>query len=109
MLKTDALRKKAEILEDFAYSTPGKNRVIGSPGHQATIDYIHDTIAQFPAYYTVELQPLPLAIGESANVTANNKTIEAYAVTLAPSGHVSGPLVAIPNLGCEEVSSAIHS
>ncbi|KAF2786898.1 leupeptin-inactivating enzyme 1 precursor [Melanomma pulvis-pyrius CBS 109.77] len=101
-LKVDALYKKAEILQDFAYSSPDKNRVIGSQGHQDTIDYLHDQIAKFPKYYTVELQPVPLVVGVSANLTANNKTIEVYAVTLAPGGHVTGPLVAIPNLGCED-------
>jgi Zn-dependent M28 family amino/carboxypeptidase len=33
---------------------------------------------------------------------ANNKTIEAFASTLAPAGDATGSLVAIPNLGCEE-------
>jgi hypothetical protein len=44
-----------------------------------------------------------LSVGINATLTANNKTIEAFATTLAPAGKVSGPLVAIPNLGCEEV------
>lgn len=35
-------------------------------------------------------------------MTANNKTIEAFATTLAPAGNVTGQLVPIPNLGCEE-------
>jgi Zn-dependent M28 family amino/carboxypeptidase len=48
----------------------------------------------------VELQPVPLNIGYNATLTANNKTIEAFAVTLAPGGTASGPLVAVPNLGC---------
>jgi aminopeptidase Y len=104
LLKIEALYSRAEILQDFAYRSPDKNRVIGSKGHQDTIDYIHDQIAQFPDYYTIELQPFNLTVGKSANLTAGNETIEAYAVGLAPSGHVSGPLVAIPNLGCEEVS-----
>jgi hypothetical protein len=98
------LLKKAHILEDIAYASPEKNRVIGSEGHQATVDYLHAQIAKFPKYYTVELQPVPLVIGVSANLTANNKTIEVYPTTLAPGGNVTGPLVAIPNLGCDEVS-----
>ncbi|KAF2181525.1 leupeptin-inactivating enzyme 1 precursor [Zopfia rhizophila CBS 207.26] len=101
LLTTEALREKAEILQDFAYSSPGKNRLIGSQGHQDTIDYIHDQMTAFPDYYTIELQPLDLALGVEANLTANNRTVEVYAVTLAPGGHVSGPLVSIPNLGCE--------
>jgi hypothetical protein len=103
-LKIKELLKKAHILEDIAYASPEKNRVIGSEGHQATVDYIHGQIAKFPKYYTVELQPVPLVVGVSANLTANNKTIEVYPTTLAPGGNVTGPLVAIPNLGCDEVS-----
>jgi hypothetical protein len=100
----DALRKKAETLQKIAYDSPNNNRVIGSEGHQATIDWIHDTIAQFPQYYSLELQPFNLTVGESANLTVNGKSYDVAAVGLAPSGHVSAPLVAVANLGCEEVS-----
>jgi len=103
-INPDALRKKAEILQDFAYKSPDKNRVIGTQGHQSTIDYIHDQIAKFPNYYTVELQPVPLLVGDTANFTANTQAIEVFPVALAPSGSVSGPLIRVPNLGCVEVS-----
>lgn len=93
---------KAEILQEIAYATEGKNRVIGSKGHEDTVAYIKGQLEQFPDYYTVETQAVPLNIGFSANLTANNNTIEAFATTLAPGGSASGPLVAIPNLGCEE-------
>ena len=97
------MRKRAETLQSIAYNTPGKNRVIGSQGHEDTVAYIQSELAKFPDYYSVELQGVPLLVGVSANLTANGKEIEVYSVTLAPSGSVSGPLVAIPNLGCEEV------
>ncbi|KAL6703350.1 hypothetical protein ACN47E_009768 [Coniothyrium glycines] len=93
---------KAEILQEIAYNTEGKNRVIGSKGHEDTVAYIKEQLGQFPDYYTVETQAVPLNIGYNATLTANNKTIEAFATTLAPGGTVTGPLVAIPNLGCEE-------
>jgi Zn-dependent M28 family amino/carboxypeptidase len=96
------LAAKADHLQEIAYSTPGNNRVIGSEGHQGTIDWIHDEIAAFPDYYSLELQPWPILVGTSANLSANGEAIEAYAVTLAPAGTISGPLKAVPNLGCEE-------
>jgi Zn-dependent M28 family amino/carboxypeptidase len=96
------LYAKAEILQEIAYSTPGKNRVIGSQGHEDTVDYIKGQLEAFPEYYNVYTQDVPLNIGYNATLSANNKTIEAYAVTLAPGGNVTGPLVAIPNLGCNE-------
>ncbi|KAF2001660.1 Zn-dependent exopeptidase [Amniculicola lignicola CBS 123094] len=102
LLNTDALRKKAEILEHIAYSTPSKNRVIGSQGHEDTVAYIQSVIKAYPQYYTLKTQAVPLLIGISANLTAAGKPIEVFPVTLAPSGHASGPLVNIPNLGCEE-------
>ena len=94
---------KAEHLQDIAYATEGKNRVIGSKGHEDTVAWIKETLDQFPDYYTVHLQPVPLLDGVSANLTANNKTIEAIPTTLTPQGDVTGPFVAVPNLGCEEV------
>jgi hypothetical protein len=104
LLDIDNLYAKAEYLQDIAYKTEGKNRVIGSKGHDDTVAFIKETLEQFPDYYTVKLQGVPLLVGVSANLTANNKTIEVFPATLAPAGKVSGPLVAVPNLGCEEVS-----
>lgn len=78
--------------------------MIGSKGHEDTVAYIKGELEQFADYYTVETQAVPLNIGYNASLTANQKSIEAFAVTLAPGGNVTGPLVAIPNLGCEEVS-----
>ncbi|PSN67369.1 leupeptin-inactivating enzyme 1 precursor [Corynespora cassiicola Philippines] len=101
-IKVDALEEKAHLFERFAYDSPAKNRVIGSEGHQATIDYITNTIKQYPDYYTITQQPMPLSVGIEANVTINGKDTDAYAVGLAPGGTASGSLVAIPNLGCEE-------
>lgn len=96
------MEEKAHLFERFAYDSPAKNRVIGSEGHQATIDYITKTIKQYPKYYTITQQPMPLSVGVEANVTINGRDVSAYAVGLAPGGTASGSLVAIPNLGCEE-------
>ncbi|KAF2242215.1 leupeptin-inactivating enzyme 1 precursor [Trematosphaeria pertusa] len=99
-INVDALEEKAQLFERFAYDSPDKNRVIGSAGHDATVKYITDMIKKFPHYYTVTQQPMPLSVGISANLTINGKETEAYAVGLAPGGHATGSVVAIPNLGC---------
>jgi hypothetical protein len=96
--------KKAKHLEGLAYATPERNRLIGTPGHQATIDWIKEIIGKFPEYYTITEQPFDLALGISANLTNNEVAMEAFAVGLAPAGDVSGPLVYVPNLGCATVS-----
>lgn len=106
-IEVKALEEKAHLFERFAYDSPDKNRVIGSEGHQATIDYITNTIKQFPKYYDVYQQPMPLSVGVSANLTVNGKDVAVDAVGLAPGGSASGPLVAIPNLGCEEVNKIL--
>ena len=92
------------ILQDFAYATTDRNRMIGSGGHNATIKWIKETLEQFPDYYTVDLQPFPVNKGVSANLTINDASIEVYAVGFSPNGHASGPLAAVSNLGCEKVS-----
>ncbi|KAL1593159.1 hypothetical protein SLS60_010766 [Paraconiothyrium brasiliense] len=102
LIKVKALEEKAHLFERFAYDSPDKNRVIGSEGHQATIDYITNTVKKFPKYYDVYQQPMPLSVGVSANLTVNGEDVAVDAVGLAPGGSASGPVVAIPNLGCEE-------
>ena len=92
------------MLEGFAYATPERNRLIGTPGHNATINWIKETIEKFPDYYTVSLQPWDLSLGATANLTVGGAAMEVFAVGLAPAGVISGPLVYVPNLGCEAVS-----
>ena len=82
--------------------------MIGTPGHNATVNWIKDTIAQFPDYYTYYLESFDLSLGVSANLTNNGTPMEAFAVGLSPAGHVSGPLVYVPNLGCESVSFKVE-
>ncbi|KAH7112585.1 hypothetical protein B0J11DRAFT_473024 [Dendryphion nanum] len=101
LIKSEALEKKANLFERFAYDSPDKNRVIGSKGHEATVNYITETIKKYPEYYTITQQPVPLSVGVSANLTINGKKNVAYAIGLAPGGTASGRLVAISNLGCK--------
>lgn len=62
-----------------------------------------EALGLFSGFYIVQLSGVPLLVGVSANLTANNKAIEVYPVTLAPERDVSqAHFVAIPNLGCEE-------
>lgn len=98
------LLKKAAHLEGLAYATPDRNRLIGTPGHQATIDWIKSILGSLSDYYTFYEQPISMSLGVSATLTTNDKSTEAFAVGLAPSGDVSGPLVYVPNLGCATVS-----
>jgi len=97
------LLKKANILEGFAFATKERNRLIGTPSHNVTVNWIKDTIAQYSDYYDYYLQPFDLSLGISANLTVNDAPLEVFAVGLAPGGSVSGSIVHIPNLGCDAV------
>lgn len=101
------LLEKAKHLEGLAYATKERNRVIGSPGHNATINWIKSTIEKYPDYYTVALQPFDLSLGVSANLTLNDAPTEVFAVSLSPQGSVTGEVVVIPNLACDAVSKLI--
>lgn len=38
-----------------------------------------------------------------ANLTVNGKALEVYSLGMSPSGVAKGPVVHIPNLGCDKV------
>ena len=99
-----ALLAKANKLQEIAYSSPGRNRLIGTAGHEGTVAWITSILDQYPHYYTYYLQPLALSVGAGANLTLGGVVIpDTFAVDLAPSGTVSAPVVSVPNLACDLV------
>lgn len=99
-----ALKAKAKTLEGIAYATPGRNRVIGSPGHENTVSWITGILDQYKGYYSYYLQPLELSVGAGANLTIGGVGTEAFAVDLAPAGNVSAPVLVVAGLACDLVS-----
>lgn len=98
------LLAKSQTLEAFAYATQERNRVFGSPGHNATVNYLYDQIAALNDYYTVEFQPfVELYSAGSASVAANGADQGAGLFTYSPSGEFSETLVPVANFGCEAV------
>lgn len=77
--------------------------MIGSPGHNKTVNWIHDTIAKYPDYYTIEYQPFDLSLATGANLTVDDALLEVFGVSLAPAGTAVGKIVAVANLGCDAV------
>lgn len=94
---------KAIALESFAYDTPQRNRQIGTPGHNTTVNWLKNTLVQYGSYYKTYFQPYPMLLHVAANLTVNEKSLEVYALGMSPSGKAKGPLVHIPNLGCAKV------
>ncbi|KAH7073663.1 hypothetical protein BKA63DRAFT_472031 [Paraphoma chrysanthemicola] len=96
----------AQQLEDFAYASEERNRLIGSPGHNDTIYWIKDTLEALDGYYNVSLQ-------EFFTVAQLNGTINTFTVDgetppegsfllfdYSATGNVTAPLVVVNNLGC---------
>ncbi len=104
MLLRSNLLAKSKTLEGFAYATPERNRVFGSPGHNATVNYLYDQIAALGDYYDVELQPfVELYTDGTATLKVNGVDQEAGLFTYSPSGKFTQPLVSVSNFGCEAV------
>lgn len=107
-MERSALLKKAKTLEKFAYDTPQRNRVIGSPGHNSTVNWIKKTLEAYPDYYKVYLEPFPISVGVSANLTVDGKSLEAFALTIAPAGSASAEIAVVANLGCSAVGNPVY-
>ncbi|KAH7327151.1 putative leucine aminopeptidase 2 [Rhexocercosporidium sp. MPI-PUGE-AT-0058] len=93
---------KAIALESFADNTPQQNRQIGTSGHNTTVNWLKNTLEQYGNYYQTYFQPYSMLLHVAANLTVNEKSLEVYALGMSPSGEAKGPLVHIPNLGCEK-------
>jgi Zn-dependent M28 family amino/carboxypeptidase len=78
----------------------GGNRVFGSPGHDATVDYLVDTLSALN-YYNVTKQPFTeLFSAGSAEFVVGGNSIDARIMTYTPAGTFDRPIVAVSNLGC---------
>jgi carboxypeptidase Q len=78
------------------------NRLIGNPGHQATIDYLVATTSALD-YYNVTTQAFQVPSGVTT-LTVGGTAYHSDIMTLSPGGHPVAPVVAVPNLGCDAVS-----
>ena len=104
MIFGNELLEKGETLLGFAYESPTRNRVIGSPGHNATVNYLANSLRDLGDYYTVEVQPFKaLYSGGSAQLTVDDESQGASLMTYSPSGTITETLAAVANFGCNAV------
>lgn len=98
------------MLEDFAYASEGRNRVIGSPGHNATIHWIKSVHEGLDGYYNVSFQEFRSSLllfgGHVDSFRANgavppNDSYMLFDYSLP--GNMTAPVVVVSNHGCEEV------
>ncbi|KAM5345056.1 hypothetical protein ACJ41O_010918 [Fusarium nematophilum] len=92
----------SQKLQDFADANGG-NRAFGSGGHNATVDYLYNTLTSLGTYDVVK-QPFTELFSEgTASLSVNGGDIESAAImTYTPGGKASGPLVVASALGCAE-------
>lgn len=88
------------MLQYFAYSYPGRNRVFGGAAHMDTVNYLYHEL-QTTGYYDVYKQPqVHLWSKADQNLTVNADKVDASAMIYSPSADVAADLALVSNLGC---------
>ncbi|KAK4102366.1 Zn-dependent exopeptidase [Parathielavia hyrcaniae] len=99
-VKTKDLLAGSQKLQDFADANGG-NRVFGGGGHNATVDYIYESLMA-TKYYDVVKQPFTeIYSAGTATFTVDGEAIAANIMTYTPGGEATRPLVAAANAGCD--------
>ncbi|KAG0634066.1 hypothetical protein HOY80DRAFT_1140957 [Tuber brumale] len=105
VLNKKALYEHAKKYQSFADSTPNRNRVAGSSGHNLTVDYLYDTLVA-TGYYNVEKQPFTYVFSEgNTSFSALSTTYASEYMTYSPStggSTLTAQLVKVANLGCDQ-------
>ncbi|PPJ59511.1 hypothetical protein CBER1_09997 [Cercospora berteroae] len=115
-IKESALKKKAKELEKAAYSTPERNRVFGSAGHENTLKFIESYLEKEDDYFTYRRQEFVELYSQGSGTFSAGGTsypLNVFTYSTSTDGVVDAPIVAVANLGCDaadypaEVSGAI--
>jgi Zn-dependent M28 family amino/carboxypeptidase len=108
-LESDITSKKllrgAQQLQDFAYSYPDRNRIMGGKAHNDTVQWLKKEL-ESTSYYDVTIQPFSNYVQVSGAVNSfsiNNQTVNGtlFEYSNSTAGVVTAPLVAVSNFGCE--------
>ncbi|KAI0391378.1 aminopeptidase [Xylariaceae sp. FL0594] len=111
-ISIDSLFERANALYEIAKTSEEEwghpTRVIGSKGHQKTLEYIAAEIERLGDYYTYSTQPFPAVMGqvfESRLVLGHSVPSSANPMSLTPpTAHkqpVYGDLVLVKGVGCK--------
>lgn len=97
----DGLLAGSQKLQDIA-DAHGGNRAFGGGGHNATVDWLYDTLDALD-YYDVEKQPFTelFHVASGSFAVGGEAVASAATMTYTPGGSVSGPLVKAAVHGCE--------
>lgn len=111
-ITADALRERAEILYNISLASEPKygnpTRVIGSPGHFGTVNYILGELQRMSDYYTYDVQRFGAIDGKVSSYSLlidgkEPKLLAALSLTPPTPGKspVHGQLVLVDNYGCD--------
>lgn len=99
LINIEDLLAGSQVLQDIADANGG-HRAFGGGGHNATVDYLYDTLKE-TGYYDVVKQPFTELYAEaSGTIKVNGEEIESTPMTYTPGGSASGSVVHVANLGC---------
>lgn len=99
LINIDDLLAGSQKLQDQA-DAHGGNRAFGSGGHNATVDWLYDTL-DATGYYDVVKQPFTeLFASAEASLVIDGKDTENQPMTYTPGGSGSGNLLHVEGLGC---------
>jgi len=110
VLHREVLYEHAKKFQSFADSTPERNRVAGSTGHNLTVDYLYDTLVA-TGYYNVEKQPFTYIFSQgNTSFSALSTEYPSEYMTYSPStggSTITAQLVKVANLGCDQVRQRV--
>lgn len=98
-IKIKDLIKGSQKLQDFADDNGG-NRVFGSGGHNATVDYLFKTLQKTKAYNVYKQPFTELYSAGTATLNIAGDDVPAQILTYTPGGKAEGPLIQVNSLGC---------
>lgn len=111
-ITADALKHRAEVLFNISKASIGEydhpTRVIGSPGHWGTVNYILGELELLARYYTWEVQKFEAVDGRVKSFSllidgVQPKSVSALSLTppTPDQAPVHGNLVLVSNYGCD--------
>ncbi|USW54485.1 Putative PA domain, peptidase M28 [Septoria linicola] len=103
-IKESALKKKARELEKAAYSTPERNRVFGSPGHENTLKFIEKYLGDEDDYWTFSRQAFTELYSQgSGTFSAGGVSypLGVFTYSSSTSGTLTAPIIEVANVGCD--------
>ena len=98
-----ALSTKAQELQDIAYSTPNRNRVMSSIGYHMTVEWIAGYLDEMSEYYNYEIQPFIALYSEgNATLSVDDEDIPSAEIfEYSPGGVIEAEFVLVDNEGCD--------